>query len=214
MTETLADMVEFDLKERGISDERVLAAFTKVDRALFVNEIDRDRAYDDVALPLTHRQTISQPYMVALTLQSLQLKGGEKVLEIGTGSGYQTALLAEMVSKVYSVERIEFLATTAEDRLLDLDYENIHFRLDDGGLGWAEHAPYDRIVVCAACPKIPDALFEQLTEGGVLVAPVGNEKSQELVTAVKRNGSLDVSKGTDCVFVHMIGVDGFKATGN
>ncbi len=209
MTESLSEMVEYDLKERGIRDERILSAFSKVDRALFVGEMDRHRAYEDRALPLTHRQTISQPYMVALCLEALDLKGGEKVLEIGTGSGYQTALLAELCADLWTVERIEFLATTAEDRLLDLGYKNIHFLLADGSLGWSEGAPYDRIIVSAACPSIPEALQAQLAEGGVLVAPVGSPENQDLITARKVNGKLQLHRGTPCVFVRMIGADGY-----
>lgn len=204
-------MVDRDLRGRGIRDERVLAAFERVDRARFVPSIERDKAYDDRALQLTHGQTISQPYMVALMLEALQLRGGEKVLEIGTGSGYQTALLAEICAEVWTVERIEYLATTAEDRLLDLGYRNIRFKLGDGSNGWPEGAPYDRIVVSAACPNLPQPLLEQLGEDGLLAAPVGVGDHQDLTVAVKRGGRIDVQKGIACVFVKLIGDHGYAA---
>jgi protein-L-isoaspartate(D-aspartate) O-methyltransferase len=149
MTETLDDMITYDLRERGITDERVLAAFRKVDRKHFVPQMEQARAYDDRALVLTHGQTLSQPYIVGLMTQSLALKGSECVLEIGTGSGFQTGILACLAKEVYTVERVEYLATTAEDRLLALGIKNIQYRLGDGSQGWPEHAPYDRIIVTA-----------------------------------------------------------------
>ncbi|MCZ7648396.1 MAG: protein-L-isoaspartate(D-aspartate) O-methyltransferase [Planctomycetota bacterium] len=206
----LERMVEGDLRDRGISDRRVLDAFRKVDRAAFVPEYLREQAYTDRALQLSHGQTISQPYMVALMLQALKLCGTEKVLEIGTGSGYLTALLAELAREVWTVERIEFLATTAEDRLTDLGYANIRYRLGDGSLGWPEEAPYDRIVVSAACPRIPKALEEQLAESGLLVAPVGSAQEQELLTATRRGGKLETRAGPSCIFVRLIGQNGFS----
>jgi protein-L-isoaspartate(D-aspartate) O-methyltransferase len=210
MTQTLAEMVEFDLKARGIRG-RVLEAFQKVDRISFVTELQRERAYEDRALPLTYGQTISQPYMVALMLEALQVRGPEKVLEIGTGSGYQTALLAELCREVWTVERIEPLATSAEDRLLALGYRNIRYQLGDGSLGWAEGAPYDRIIVSAACPSLPDALVAQLGEGGILVAPVGPPDRQDLVIGVKREGKVESRRDTGCVFVRLIGAQGYSA---
>jgi len=212
--EELHLMVEGDLHGRGIRDGRVLRAFKTVDRALFVPEFHRDRAYQDRALPLTHGQTISQPYMVALVLEALKCTGEEKVLEVGTGSGYQTALLAEMVREVWTVERIEYLATQAEDRLLDLGYKNVHYRLGDGSLGWPEAAPFDRIVVSAACPAMPQALIDQLAEGGLIAAPVGEADNQYLVTGTKRNGKFEAHAGTSCVFVPLIGAQGFAPDGN
>jgi protein-L-isoaspartate(D-aspartate) O-methyltransferase len=210
-TETLHDMVEWDLKDRGIHDERVLNAFRRVDRKRFVPQMEQHLAYEDRALILSHGQTLSQPYMVALMTQSLALTGNEKVLEIGTGSGFQTGILAAIAREVYTVERIEYLATTAEDRLLDLGFTNIHFHLGDGSLGWPEHAPYDRIIVTAACPKIPQALLEQLKEGGIIVAPVGSVAEQELIIGTKRNGKLETITGTPCLFVKLIGSEGFSA---
>jgi protein-L-isoaspartate(D-aspartate) O-methyltransferase len=204
MTETLHDMIEFDLKDRGISDERVLAAFRRIDRSYFVPQMEKRHAYNDRALILSHGQTISQPYIVALMTQALQLTGSEKVLEIGTGSGFQTGILSALARDVYTVERIEFLATTAEDRLLDLGIKNIHFKLGDGSLGWAEFAPYDRILVTAAASQIPQPFIDQLAEGGILVAPVGAVEEQELITAIKRNGRMEESRGIPCRFVKLI----------
>jgi protein-L-isoaspartate(D-aspartate) O-methyltransferase len=209
MTQTLAEMVEFDLKARGIRG-RVLEAFQKVDRLSFVTELQREHAYEDRALPLAYGQTISQPYMVALMLEALQVRGQEKVLEVGTGSGYQTALLAELCREVWTVERIEPLATGAEDRLLARGCRNIRYRLGDGSLGWTEGAPYDRIVVSAACPSLPDALVAQLGEGGILVAPVGPPDRQDLVIGVKREGKFESRRDTGCVFVRLIGAQGYS----
>ncbi len=211
MTETLEDMIAFDLKDRGIQDERVLAAFRRVDRKLFVPQLQRAHAYDDRALLLSHGQTISQPYMVGLMTQALQLKGPERVLEIGTGSGYQTAILASLAKEIYTVERIESLATTAEDRLLEMGFANIQYRWGDGSLGWPEKAPFDRILVTAACPQIPASLEHQLAEGGILVAPVGPPEGQELTVAQKRGGQLQVRKDLPCVFVRLIGQEGYQA---
>jgi len=208
MGHSLEDMVAYDLGERGIP-ARILDAFRKVDRIRFVPEFQREQAYEDRALPLTYGQTISQPYMVALMLQALQLNGPEKVLEIGTGSGYQTALLAQLCREVWTVERLEPLATTAEDRLDGLGYRNVRYRLGDGSLGWPEGAPFDRIVVSAACPAVPPALIEQLAEGGLLVAPVGSAETQDLVIGTKRNGQLETRRDTPCVFVRLIGAQGF-----
>lgn len=209
MGHSLEDMIEFDLRRRGIKDARVLAAFGKADRKFFVPALDREKAYEDRPLQLTHGQTVSQPYMVALMLQELHLTGSEKVLEIGTGSGYQTALLAELAREVWTVERIEYLATTAEDRLLDLGYQNIRYRLGDGSLGWPEGAPYGRIVVSAACPDVPAALVEQLGEGGILAVPVGDANGQMLVVGVKRGGAFERRSSIDCMFVPLIGAQGF-----
>lgn len=209
LTETLDDMIRFDLGDRGIGDERVLDAFRRVDRKHFVPTMSVEHAYNDRALTLTHGQTISQPYMTALMSQALQLTGNERVLEIGTGSGFQTAILSRLAKEVYTVERVEFLATTAEDRLLDLGYKNIHFKLGDGSLGWPEHAPFDRIVFTAACPKIPQAVEKQLRDGGILVAPVGPPEEQELVSVSIKNGKRTETPLGPCVFVKLIGSNGF-----
>jgi len=211
MFNELDDMVDQDLAARGIDDERVLNAFRKVDRRRFVLDIDRERAYADRALPLTHGQTVSQPFMVAIMLQELKLTGTEKVLEIGTGSGYQTALLAELCREVWSVERIEYLATTAEDRLDAMGYKNIKYRLGDGSLGWPEAAPYERIVVAAACLKVPAPLEEQLGEGGLIVLPVGGPEGQTLTIGTKQEDKIAYQTTTDCIFVPLIGANGFPA---
>jgi protein-L-isoaspartate(D-aspartate) O-methyltransferase len=209
MTETMEDMIQFDLSERGIRDERVLNAFRRIDRKGFVPQMDSARAYDDRALILSHGQTISQPYIVALMTQALALTGNERVLEIGTGSGFQCAILSCLAREIYTTERIEYLATTAEDRLLALGINNVRFRLGDGSLGWPEHGPYDRIIVTAACPQIPRPLEEQLAEGGILVAPVGPPQGQNLAIATKRNGKLQIKQGGECIFVKLIGREGY-----
>ena len=209
MTETLNDMIEFDLRERGITDERVLNAFRRVDRNAFVPQMDAARAYDDRALILSHGQTISQPFIVAAMTQALKLNGTERVLEIGTGSGFQTAILASLVKAVYTVERIEYLATRAEDRLLDLGFSNIHYKLGDGSKGWPEHAPYDRIIVTAACGQLPKSLGEQLADGGILIAPIGPPDGQRLAVATKQNGQLKIDQGMECLFVKLVGAEGY-----
>jgi len=209
MTETLDDMITFDLADRGITDERVLNAFRRVDRKLFVPGLALEHAYNDRALTLTHGQTISQPYMTALMTQALQLKGSERVLEIGTGSGFQTAILAALAKEVFTVERVEYLATTAEDRLLDLGVKNVRFKLGDGSQGWAEHAPFDRIIFTAACPTIPVSVEKQLRDGGILVAPVGPPEEQELIVVTVKNGNREETPMGPCVFVKLIGREGY-----
>jgi protein-L-isoaspartate(D-aspartate) O-methyltransferase len=211
MTETLEDMIEFDLKDRGIKDPRVLDAFRRVDRKLFVPQMERARAYDDRALILSHGQTLSQPFMVGLMSQALAFSGNERVLEVGTGSGFQTAILACLATEVFTVERIEYLATTAEDRLLDMGFSNIRFHLGDGSKGWPQHAPYDRIIITAACPQIPHALIEQLKEGGIIVAPVGPPTSQTLTIGTKKNGALQTREDVPCMFVKLIGSEGYAS---
>jgi protein-L-isoaspartate(D-aspartate) O-methyltransferase len=211
MGQSLDDMLEYDLRRRGIADERVLEAFRRVDRKRFVPTLDQWRAYEDCPLHLSYGQTISQPYMVALMTVALALKGTERVLEVGTGSGYQTALLACLAREVYTVERIEYLATTAEDRLVELGFTNVRYRLGDGSLGWPECAPYERIIVTAACPRIPPPLVAQLAEGGTLAAPVGSLDGQDLIVATKKDGKLRESNHGPCVFVKLIGSQAFSA---
>ena len=202
-------MVQNQLAARGIADPRVLEAFRVVPREDFVPESSRGRAYEDHPLPIGHGQTISQPYMVALMAQELRLEGTEKVLEVGTGSGYQTALLAEMASEVYSIERVPELAEVARERLVSMAYQNIHFRVGDGTLGWPEAAPFDRITVGAGAPRVPTALAEQLTENGRLAIPVGDGFHQQLVLVEKRRGETTQTEGCPCVFVKLIGEDGW-----
>lgn len=209
MTENIDDMIEYDLRDRGVTDARVLDAFRKVDRKRFVPEMSLKHAYDDRALNLSHGQTLSQPYIVGLMTQALQLCGTERVLEIGTGSGFQTAILSVLAREVFTVERVEFLATTAEDRLLALGHKNIRYHLGDGSLGWPEHAPFERIVITAACPVVPAALKEQLAEGGKLVAPVGDAAEQELLVLTRQNGKFVEHNLGPCVFVKLIGAQGF-----
>jgi protein-L-isoaspartate(D-aspartate) O-methyltransferase len=205
------DMVGTQLISRGIRDERVLGAFLKVPRHLFVREEDVDRAHSDHPLPLAHDQTISQPYIVALTLEQLDAQPGDRVLEIGTGSGYQTALLAGLAQEVFTVERIAPLAKSARARLEALGYRNIHYKVDDGTLGWPEEAPFDRIAVSAAAPEIPKALTDQLKVGGRLVIPVGGSTRQELIVVKRTPNGLEKTNAGECVFVKLIGQAGWKS---
>jgi protein-L-isoaspartate(D-aspartate) O-methyltransferase len=179
-------MVERQIAARGIRTHAVLQAMRKVPRELFVPDGMRELAYNDAALPLGMDQTISQPYIVALMIEALSVEGGERVLDIGTGSGYGAAVLAEIVGEVYTVERIGELAREAAIRLAGLGYKNIHMRCGDGTLGWPAHAPFDAIVVAAGGPKIPETLKRQLKVGGRLVIPVGDHAlAQELVRVTR-----------------------------
>lgn len=202
-------MVETQLRARGISDERVLAAMEKVPRHLFLPDASIEEAYQDHPVSIGSGQTMSQPYMVALMTECLALKGHEKVLEIGTGSGYQAAVLAELAAQVYTVERIESLANRARERLAALGYRNVKVFVGDGTLGLPEYAPYQGIIVTAGTPKIAKAWEEQLEEGGWLVVPVGDRWSQQLVTATKLRGRLERQTVCGCVFVPLIGKDGW-----
>jgi len=203
-------MVETQIKARGIKDERVLKAMLKVPRHLFVDEALRDQAYGDFPLPIGEGQTISQPYIVALMTEALELKGNERVLEIGTGSGYQTAILAELALWVYTIERFPTLLERAKKVLKELGYKNISFKLDDGTLGWKEVAPFDAIIVTAASPDIPSPLVEQLAEGGKMVIPIGDEFSQTLIKGVKKGGKLHTKALEPVRFVKLVGAYGFK----
>jgi protein-L-isoaspartate(D-aspartate) O-methyltransferase len=203
-------MVNTQLIPRGIKDEHVLNAMRKVPRHLFVDESIQYKAYDDMALPIGEGQTISQPYMVAIMTELLELKGNEKVLEIGTGSGYQGAILAELSREVYTIERVDVLAQNAEERFLSLGYTNIHVKAGDGTLGWPEEAPFDRIIITAATPKIPDVLMEQLSEEGIIIAPVGERFSQQLLKRTKSMGQYSDEYHTPCIFVPLIGKYGWE----
>lgn len=203
-------MVETQIVRRGISDQAVIRAMSNVPRHLFVEEALRDRAYGDFPLPIGSGQTISQPYMVALMTSSLGLTGLEKVLEIGTGSGYQTAILAEIAERVVSVERISNLIGPARARLESLGYHRVVIHAADGTLGWREGAPYDAILVTAGAPEVPGELVDQLAEGGKLVIPVGPRSSQVLkrITRLKEGERVESLGG--CVFVPLIGCRGWS----
>jgi len=202
-------MVATQLRGRGISDERVLQAMAKVPRHLFVPG-GAYAAYDDTPLAIGCGQTISQPYMVAAMTEALALQGHEKVLEVGTGSGYQAAVLAELCREVYSVERITGLAERAQRILSDLGYRKVEVVVGDGTLGLPEHAPYDGIIVTAATPSLPPPWGEQLAEGGRIVAPVGDRWSQSLTIATKQAGEIKQRSSFGCVFVPLIGKYGFQ----
>lgn len=204
------EMVRQQLLTRGIRDEKVLATFEKVPRHAFVPQDDVQHAYDDHPMSIGMGQTISQPYMVALMTESLELKSSDRVLEVGTGSGYQAAILAEMVADVYTIERIEELSRRAQAVLKELGYTNVHFKVGDGTLGWTEEAPFDKIIVTAAAPAIPRSLVEQLVEGGIIVIPVGGALIQSLVVGVKKGKKLETRDICDCVFVKLIGSEGWK----
>ncbi len=205
-------MLEKDIIPRGIKDERVLEALRKVPRHLFVDEHQRMNAYEDHPLPIGEGQTISQPYIVASMTEALKLDGSETVLEIGTGSGYQTAILAELAARVYSVERVPSLTGKSRKVLDSLGYNNVLIRLSDGTLGWEEYAPYDRIIVTAGAPSIPEPLTDQLKPGGILVIPVGSNTLQELTRVTKgEDGTLTEERLGGCVFVKLLGKHGWEA---
>jgi len=194
-----------ELRDEGIRDDRVLNAIARVPREEFVRPQDAAHAYRNEALPIGGGQTISQPYVVAFMTQLLQLRGDERVLEIGTGSGYQAAVLAELAPQVCSIEIDPGLALTARDRLGRLGYTNVKVRAGDGWYGWEEEAPFDAIIITAAAPRIPERLVAQLKSGGRLVMPLGGAGSQHLVRARKQGGELKVESFTEVVFVPMTG---------
>lgn len=206
-------MVDTQIRVRGVSDQRVLKAMEKIPRHLFVDEGLIDQAYNDNPLPIERRQTISQPYIVALMSEAMALTGREKVLEIGTGSGYQTAILAELAERVFSIERIAVLATAAR-RVLDVlkDY-NVAIRVGDGTYGWREESPFEAIMVTAGAPRIPRLLIEQLAVGGRLVVPVGSRNSQALLKLTRMSEDPEDLKQEDlggCRFVDLIGEHGWE----
>jgi len=203
-------MVEHQLVARGIKSTRVLDAMRKVPRHVFVEEALQDGAYDDCPIPIGDGQTISQPYMVALMTELLDINEHSVVLEIGTGSGYQAAILAELARQVYTVERIANLAEQARRVLDQLQYQNIQIHVGDGTLGWSEHAPYDGIIVTAGAPAIPEGLVEQLAENGKFVIPVGDRFSQILQVLTKRGNRVETTTSCHCVFVKLIGKDGWS----
>ncbi len=204
-------MVETQLRQRGIRDEHVLAAMSRVPRHEFVDEPYQSRAYDDNPLPIGEGQTISQPYIVALMLELLELSPEDTTLEVGTGSGYQTALLAELSKHVYTIERHPLLAAQAQATLQKLGYRNITFAVGDGSTGMPAAAPVSAIVVAAAAPKLPQSLFEQLKEGGRMVIPVGPPEAQALQVVTKQQGSPVIIEQTPCRFVPLIGEQGYPS---
>ena len=202
-------MVDTQIVARGVRDQAVVAAFRRVPRHEFVDATHEEQAYEDHPIPLGKGQTISQPYMVALMTQELKPAPTSRVLEIGTGSGYQTAILAEIAGEVYTVERLPALSERAQDALTRLDYTNVHFRVGDGTLGWPEHAPFDRIIVTAGGPRVPPSLSDQLTVDGILVIPVGDTFHQKLNVVTRTEGGIDKRTVCGCVFVKLIGKEGW-----
>jgi protein-L-isoaspartate(D-aspartate) O-methyltransferase len=198
------------LRKSGVHDERVLSVIASTPREIFVDEAQSRLAYKDLALPIAMGQTISQPLMVALMTQALQLRGYERVLEIGTGSGYQTAILAPLAAHIYSVERFPQLAYTAAQRLSQLGVQNVSIFVGDGSVGWPDSAPYDRILVAAAAPEIPMQLLTQLVSWGVLVIPVGNQERQELLVVHRAPWGPESRSLGACVFVPLIGAKGWS----
>ncbi len=205
-------MVDAQIRARGVSDQRVLRAMEKVPRHLFVDEGLVDQAYNDNPLPIGQQQTISQPYIVALMSEAMELTGRERVLEVGTGSGYQTAVLAELAERVFSIDRIAALANGARRILEAMDYFNVAIRVGDGTFGWREESPFDAIMVTAGAPRVPRLLVEQLTVGGRMVIPVGNRSSQSLLKLTRLSNDPEELKQEDlggCRFVDLIGEHGW-----
>lgn len=203
-------MVTEQLERRGIRDARVLAAMRKVPRHVFVEPSLAPQAYEDSPLPIGQEQTISQPYMVAIMTEALALHGDERVLEIGTGSGYQTAVLAELADRVYSIERIPALAERAQRILSHLGYENVSIQIGDGSLGFPEAGPFGAIIVTAGAPAIPQPLVEQLQSGGRLVVPVGPPQAQTLRRVLKKEEGIEQEELVGCVFVKLVGEHGWR----
>ena len=207
----VSDLIEYELKPAGITDERVLAVMSRVKRHLFLPESLRNRAYGNYPLPIGENQTISQPYIVALMTQALDLKKTDKVLEIGTGSGYQTAILAQLSEIVYTIERLEPLSMRARTNLYSQGYDNIYLIVGDGTLGLPEYAPFDKILVTAAAPKASETLFSQLAPGGKMVVPLGNRSVQDLTLIEKAlNGRKYEKSLGGCRFVPLVGKEGWR----
>jgi len=204
------EMIESQLKERGIKDERVLEAFLAVPRHIFLPEKDRKFAYGDFPLPLFEGQTISQPYMVALMVELLEPDEKKHILEIGTGSGYQTAILALLNKHVYTVERIKSLSDYAREKLKELSIDNVYFHVGDGSEGLMDFAPYDGIIVSAGAPEVPEPYLMQLNPGGIIVIPVGDRYYQDLIKIIKTEEGFKREYYGPCVFVPLIGKYGFE----
>lgn len=204
-------MVETQIVAKGVKDRRVIDAMLKIPRHLFVQEAMAGQAYSDSSLPIGEKQTISQPYMVALMSEMLELKGVERVLEIGTGSGYQAAVLAHLARRVYTIERIPSLASRARKLFDSLGLTNISMKIDDGTIGWETEGPFDAIIVTAGAPDVPSSLVEQLTVGGCMVIPVGDQLDQVLYRVRKMDdGTVVQEKSVPCRFVKLIGRDGWS----
>jgi len=197
-------MVE-DLIERGIRDLRVIEAMSRVPRHLFVRDSFQHKAYGDHPLPIGESQTISQPYVVAAMSEALQLTGEERVLEIGTGSGYQTAILSELAAQVFTIERVKSLGRQARQILDGLGYTHINYKIFDGTYGWRELGPYDAVLITAAGPEVPKALIEQVKDGGRIIAPIGDDQGQQLMAYTKRGQRLSARLMGECFFVPLIG---------
>jgi protein-L-isoaspartate(D-aspartate) O-methyltransferase len=204
------EMVQKQLEARGIGDPKVLSAFLKVPRHLFVSEALMEQAYGDFPLPIGEQQTISQPYIVAEMTQALELEREDRVLEIGTGSGYQAAILAEIVFRVYTIERIHTLFMKARKIFDSLRYHNIVTRYSDGSTGWPDESPFDAIIVTAGAPQVPEVLKNQLAIGGRMVVPVGNQHTQELIKLTRTEKGIRETNLGGCRFVKLIGEHGWK----
>jgi protein-L-isoaspartate(D-aspartate) O-methyltransferase len=202
-------MVAEQLEARGIDDARVLDAMRKVPREAFTDADDRKRAYDDIPVQIGWAQTMSQPYMVALICQEAAVRPGQRVLDVGTGSGYQAAVLAELGGEVHSIERIAQLAERAREKLRDAGYEDVTVHLGDGSLGLPEHGPYDAITVAAAAPEPPPTLYDQLVNGGRLVVPIGDRATQRLEVVVRSPEGPAVVHSVPCRFVPLVGEEGY-----
>jgi protein-L-isoaspartate(D-aspartate) O-methyltransferase len=202
-------MVAEQLERRGISDARVLAAMAAVPREAFTDADDRKRAYQDIPIHIGWGQTISQPYMVALICEAAAVRPNDRVLDVGTGSGYQAAVLAELAVEVHTIERLRQLAERACEKLDAAGYERVQLHLGDGSLGDPEHAPFDAITVAAAAPALPQALYEQLVPGGRLVIPVGDRRGQRLEIAVRSPEGPAVVHSVECRFVPLVGAEGY-----
>jgi protein-L-isoaspartate(D-aspartate) O-methyltransferase len=210
LAQARARMVEEQLRSRGIRDPRVLAAMGKVPREEFIASEDLRDAYGDHPLPIGGGQTVSQPYIVAAMVEELDLRPTDRVLEVGTGTGYQAAILAELAAEVWTIERHEELASKAREILVRLGYANVHVVHGDGSLGLPEQAPFDKILVAAAAPRIPQSLVAQLNEGGRLVVPVGSRTEQQVHTVHKDGGEIFVTTHDLCRFVPLVGAEGWQ----
>ena len=208
----LEKMIQHQIVDRGITDQHVIEAIRTVPRECFFSREERKMAFRDQASPIGHGQTISQPYMVALMTQRLEISPEHRLMEVGTGSGYQTAILSKLAAEVFSLERVKPLLDQAWERLMDLDCRNVHFRFGDGSLGWREAAPFDRILFTAGAPQVPQRmLLEQLIDGGIAILPIGPEDQQVLVRITRHGDDLDRQDICACRFVKLIGEHGWSA---